>query len=296
MSSNSKVAVTVSRFFYAPSELIFDAWLDAKGAGRWLFATPGGEMKRVEIEARVGGGFVVAERRGDTVVEHVGTYIEIVRPRRLVFDFAVPQFSAEVARATIEIAARRSGCELALTQAGVPPEYQDRAAEGWTACLAALAAALPAKCEFVIAREFDAPRERVFQAWTDAQQVARWWGPRGFTNPVCDWDARPGQPIRVVMRAPNGTDFPMGGEFRECAPPERLVFTSGALDEAGNMLFEFHHTVLFAERSGKTAVTIISSVMKATAEANKYIGGFEAGMAQSLERLATSLATPSPPN
>ena len=55
--------------------------------------------------------------------------------------------------------------------------------------------------EFVITREFDAPRELVFQAWTDPKHLAEWWGPRGFTNPVCQWDARPGGKIYDVMRA-----------------------------------------------------------------------------------------------
>src|SRR5665213_1489963 len=85
--------------------------------------------------------------------------------------------------------------------------------------------------EFVITRALAAPRDLVFKAWTDAQHIAQWWGPRGFTNPVCEWKARPGQAIHVVMRAPNGTDYPMGGEFREIVAPERMVFTSGALDE-----------------------------------------------------------------
>jgi uncharacterized protein YndB with AHSA1/START domain len=144
--------------------------------------------------------------------------------------------------------------------------------------------------EFVIPREFDAPRELVFQAWTDPKHLAQWWGPKGFTNPVCEWDARPGNAIHVVMRAPDGTEYPMGGEFREIVAPERLVFTSGAMDEKGNLLFEFLHTVTFIERKGKTALTIRSCVLKTTAEANKYIGGFEAGMTQSLERLAECIS------
>ena len=77
----------------------------------------------------------------------------------------------------------------------------------------------------------------------------------------------------------------MGGEFREVVEPERLVFTSGALDEEENLLFEFLHTVTFLERKGKTMLTVQSRVIKTTVEANKYIGGFEAGMAQSLDRL-----------
>jgi uncharacterized protein YndB with AHSA1/START domain len=140
--------------------------------------------------------------------------------------------------------------------------------------------------EFVITRECRAPRDLVFKAWTDPKHLAQWWGPRGFTNPVCEWDARPGKTIHVVMRAPNGVDYPMGGEFREVVAPERLVFTSGALDEKGKLLFEFLHTVTFGERSGTTTLTIRSRVIKTTADAGKYIGGFEPGMTQSLERLA----------
>jgi uncharacterized protein YndB with AHSA1/START domain len=139
--------------------------------------------------------------------------------------------------------------------------------------------------EFIITREFAAPRELVFKAWTDAKHLAQWWGPRGFTNPVCEWDVRPGGKIYDVMRAPNGERYPMGGEFREMAAPERLVFTTGALDEKGEMMFEFLHTAIFIEQNGKTKLTLNSRVLKTTADANKYIGGFEAGMTQSLEKL-----------
>src|SRR5580658_6376786 len=149
--------------------------------------------------------------------------------------------------------------------------------------------------EFVITRDFAAPRDLVFRAWTDPELLAQWWGPRGFTNPVCQWKARPGQTIHVVMRAPNGTDYRMGGVFREIVAPERLVFTAGALDENGKMLFEFLHTVTFAEQNGKTILTLVARVIKTTAEANKYIGGFEAGMTQSLERLAEALTPKSGP-
>jgi uncharacterized protein YndB with AHSA1/START domain len=140
--------------------------------------------------------------------------------------------------------------------------------------------------EFVITREFDAPRELVFKAWTDPRQLMQWWGPKGFTNPVCEWVARPGQKIYVIMRGPNGVDYPMGGAFREVVAPERLVFTSGALDEKKNLLFEFLHTAAFTERNHKTTLTLNSRVINTTAGANKYIGGFETGMTLSLDRLA----------
>lgn len=146
--------------------------------------------------------------------------------------------------------------------------------------------------EFVITREFDAPRELVFQAWTDPKHLAQWWGPKGFTNPVCEWDARPGGKIYDVMRGPNGADYPMGGEFRELVAPERLVISCGALDEKGALLFELLHTVTFAGQRGKTKLTIRSRVTKTTAAANRYIGGYEMGMTSSLERLAELVSIP----
>jgi uncharacterized protein YndB with AHSA1/START domain len=144
--------------------------------------------------------------------------------------------------------------------------------------------------EIVITRVFNAPRTLVFKAWTDPKHLAQWWGPRGFTNPRCEVDVRAGGIIRIDMRAPNGTVYPMAGIYLELVEPEQIVFTSGALDDKGNQLFEFLHTVTLAEKGGKTTLTIRSRVVKTTAEAAKYIGGFEAGMTQSLEKLAGHLA------
>ena len=71
--------------------------------------------------------------------------------------------------------------------------------------------------EIEIIRVFDAPRALVFKAWTDPKQLMQWWGPKGFTNPVCEADARVGGAWRIVMRAPDGNEFPCGGEYLEIA-------------------------------------------------------------------------------
>src|SRR5262249_6024906 len=80
--------------------------------------------------------------------------------------------------------------------------------------------------ELLLGRTFDAPRELVFKAWTDPKHLAQWWGPLGFTNPVCEADARPGGKWRIVMRGPDGGDFPHGGEYLEVTPYERIVMTN----------------------------------------------------------------------
>ena len=147
--------------------------------------------------------------------------------------------------------------------------------------------------ELVLTRVFDAPRELVFKVWTDPKHVAQWWGPKGFTNPVCELDLRPGGAILIHMRGPDGTVYPMTGVYQEVVRPERLVFTSGALDADGNPLFEVLTTVTFTEESSKTKQILKARVIKRTAQAAPYLAGMEAGWTQSLERLAAYVATES---
>jgi uncharacterized protein YndB with AHSA1/START domain len=144
--------------------------------------------------------------------------------------------------------------------------------------------------ELVLTRVFDASRELVFKAWTDPKRVAQWWRPRGFTNPVCELDVRPGGAIRIHMRGPDGTVYPMTGVYQEVVEPERIVFTSAALDAEGNALFELLTTVTFAEQGGKTKQILRARVIKRTAQAAQYLKGMEAGWTQSLEYLAECLA------
>ena len=144
--------------------------------------------------------------------------------------------------------------------------------------------------DLVITRVFDAPRELVFKAWTETRHVAQWWGPKGFTNPVCEMDLRVGGRLRIHMRAPDGVVYPMTGVFEEIVPPERLVFVGSALDGEGKPMFDVLTTVLFAEQRGKTALTLQLRVIRATAQAPQYLKGMEMGWTQSLDRLGDHLA------
>lgn len=140
---NAQLAeVRVSRHFDAPAELVFDSWLDPENARRWLFKTPTGEMVRCEMDARVGGSLVIVERRNGEDVEHVGEYLEVDRPRRLMFSFAVPKYSQEVTLVTIEIVTAAAGCDLTLTHERVLPEYASSTQAGWTGILEGLASNL----------------------------------------------------------------------------------------------------------------------------------------------------------
>lgn len=140
--------------------------------------------------------------------------------------------------------------------------------------------------EVSLTRVFDAPIQLVWLAWTDPAHMARWWGPKGFTNPVCEIDVRKGGTIRIDMRAPDGTLYPMTGTFEEVLPPERLVFTSVARDNDGNPLLEGHNVITFEDIGGKTRVTVQSRAVGLAPVAPQMLAGMEAGWTQSLEKLA----------
>jgi uncharacterized protein YndB with AHSA1/START domain len=147
-----------------------------------------------------------------------------------------------------------------------------------------------AERELTITRVFDAPRALVFCAWTDAKHLAQWWGPEGFTNPVCEFEARVGGRLRIHMRSPDGIIYPMEGEIRELVAPERFVFSSIALDAAGNPLLEGLTTVTFAEQDGKTILTLRTRAVAVVEYAAAYLQGMEAGWTQSIDKLQAFLA------
>lgn len=132
MTETASSPVVVTHRYAAAPERVFDAFLDVRIARRFLFATATGEMIEAEIDPRVGGRYVFVERRPEMgEVRHVGEYLEIDRPRRLVFSFGVPQFDPAMTTVTIEIVPEGDGCRLTLTNDGVPPANQDGNRQGW---------------------------------------------------------------------------------------------------------------------------------------------------------------------
>jgi uncharacterized protein YndB with AHSA1/START domain len=143
MNSQPHPEVVVTHRYAASAERVYDAWLDPDKAGRWLFATATGKMVHVEIDARVGGRFNFTDRRNGEDVEHVGVYLELDRPRRIVFEFAVEKAFAYT-RVAIDIVPVGSGCELTLRHSGVLPEYAPQTVSGWTGILEGLGKTLAA--------------------------------------------------------------------------------------------------------------------------------------------------------
>jgi uncharacterized protein YndB with AHSA1/START domain len=139
---SAPVTVVVAHRYNAPAEKVFDAWLNPSLAKRFLFATRTGNIMRCMIDPQVGGEFLVTDRRpqadGDESVldtEHRGTFLEIDRPRRLVFEFSVPPYSETATRVTLDFHDYGAACELALTHEMGSTElarmHEAQSRQGW---------------------------------------------------------------------------------------------------------------------------------------------------------------------
>ncbi len=144
--------------------------------------------------------------------------------------------------------------------------------------------------ELIITRIFDAPRELVWKAWVEPKHLVEWWGPKDFTNPVCEVDLRPGGAMIIHMRGPDGTIIPTKGIFHEILEPERLVMSSKAFEDAeGHPQLEVLNTITFDEYEGKTKLTLRAVVVTATAAVAASLAGMEEGWSQSLDKLGELL-------
>jgi uncharacterized protein YndB with AHSA1/START domain len=143
--------------------------------------------------------------------------------------------------------------------------------------------------EVVMTRVIDAPRERIFAAWTQPEHLPQWMlGPDGWTMPVCESDLRPGGAWRYVWRKSDGAEMEMRGVHREIAPPERLVST----ERWGGDWPETLNVLVLTELGGKTLVTQTVLYPSQQARDAALATGMKNGMAQSFERLERYLTTP----
>jgi len=143
-------------------------------------------------------------------------------------------------------------------------------------------AAAKSKREIVTTRIVDAPRDRVFKAWTDPDQLARWWGPKGFQNTFHEFDLRPGGAWRFIMHAPDGIDYQSESLFVEIVKPERIVF-----DHITGPRFTL--AASFEDLDGKTRVTFCQ-VFESAALRDKVAAFAVEANEQNLDRLEAEVA------
>ncbi len=295
MTDNSAIEihgreVTATRIFDAPRALVWRAFTDPDHLKHW-WGPNGFTCTFHEFDLRPGGAWRFIMHGPDgTDYKNDNVFVTIDWMERIVFDHvSFPKHSV-----TMRFEDAGGKTKLVFKQLFESLDDFEKikliSMPGLTQTLDRLAAHLPQidpyRRELTITRTFAAPRALVWRAWTDPKQLAKWWGPHGFSNPVCEINLNPGGAIHIVMRAPDGTDYPMRGEFREIAPPERLVFTSYPVDGEGRPLIDGLTTVTFVERDGATEMTLHTRAIGLAPVAVAMIAGMAAGWGQSIERLA----------
>ncbi|MDC0708699.1 SRPBCC family protein [Stigmatella sp. ncwal1] len=144
--------------------------------------------------------------------------------------------------------------------------------------------------EIILSRVLDAPRELVFDAWTDPAHVAQWWGPDGYSTQVHQMEVKAGGTLRFLLTGPDGTKFPDRITYREVVRPERLVYRHGSDVDDDPEAFEV--TVTFEAQGQKTRLTM-HSVFPSVQECQrvKAFGAVELGQ-QTLAKLAAFVQRP----
>ena len=311
-TTTSDREIRLSRTFHAPPELVWEAFTNPKHVAKWW--GPKGFTTTTEImDVRPGGEWKHVMKGPDgTLYPNHSVYTAVEKPRLIAYKHAGRREGGPgvAFEAFVTFEPEGEGTRVTLRQVFTSPEARDKvirefgAVEGGKSHLESLSEFLAhlaaTERDFVLTRTFDAPRERVFAAWTDPKQMAQWWGPKGFTNPVCQMDVRPGGRYRIVMRSPEGEDYPIDGEFLEIVKPSRLVMTMDAREhppeffaqldaarplEAQGKPFRPRTTVLFDDHFGKTTLTVIQRFESAgDVEANEKLGAAE-GWGGSFDKL-----------
>jgi uncharacterized protein YndB with AHSA1/START domain len=289
--------IVMSREFEAPRELVFALYTRPEHVKRW-WGPRNVTLSTCEIDLRPGGAWRYVFSKGDGPgMTFKGVYREIIPPEKLVYTLIYDMDQIRDHPAIVTETFEAIGNRTRMTQTVCHDSFASRdghlssgmesgAAETLDR-LEELLATMPR--ELTLKRVFDAPRELVFKAWTDRDRLQRWWGPKRFTNPICEIDVRPGGSIEIHMRGPDGNVYPMKGEFREIVEPERLVFTSSAPNRNGEPMFEMLNTVTFAERGGKTEITVEVRATMVTGDAAYPLQGMTQGWTETLERLGAEV-------
>ena len=281
---------TLERTYPAAAARVFAAWADPDLKAAWFMGPPESwTCTERALDLRAGGGELLRGRYADGV-ETVFTarYHDVVPDARLVFAYDMHHSGAHlsVSLATVELAAVDAGTRLTFTEQAAFLDGRDGTRsreEGTSAHLDRLGGVLLDPREVLTSRLFDAPRERVFRAFSDPAQLARWWGPDGFTNTVEAFDLRADGEWRLTMHGPDGTDYPNVSRFVEVVPGARVVYRHL------RPLHAFSMRMSYADEGGRTRLTWRMR-FDSDAEADRVRALVTTANEQNLDRLAAHLA------
>jgi uncharacterized protein YndB with AHSA1/START domain len=310
MEPRTGYEISITRTFDAPRELVWKAWTNPEMAKEWM-GPRGFTTTEFTTSDEADGPWhltMTGQRPGSeqfVTLGQGGKILEVRPPELLVYTFGWDS-RASVGLGdgpkenviTVRFEEQGGKTVMHFHQAPFATESErDGHNGGWNSAFDCFAefmlriqperkpAADDVPSELHLRRFFAAPRQMVFDAWTKPETVKEWWGPKCFTNPVCEIDARSGGEILIHMQAPDGTVYPMRGRFVEFYPPYRFHFTSGPVDKEGRQIFETWTSVFFEEKNGGTEVVLDVHVTKSTPEAAMYLKGMSQGWGQSLDKL-----------
>ena len=307
-TSDREIAIT--RVLDAPRERVWEAWADPEQVVKWW--GPRGFSTTSDRREFKPGGTWRHTMAGPDGAKYPGLarFEEIVKPERIVYTNGGGKKgdSGVSFRQTVTFKDLGNGkTELTMRLVFQTAAMREHAAEKYGAVeggrqtLERLGEHLAG--EFVLSRLVDAPRERVWSAWTEPERLARWFGPKGVKTISVKMNLRPGGVYHYGMRAPDGKDMWGKWTFREIAAPERLVFVGSFSDDrqgvtrhpmSPNWPLEILSTILFQDMGGKTLLTVKWSALNPTAiERAAFAEGHEgmrAGWGGTFEQLDAYLA------
>ena len=304
MSAKNKLVVTtpsdteiaMTRDFDAPRALVWEMFTKPEHLKQW-WGCGFQENTKIEIDLRVGGKYRYEGKTPDgNIVPFCGEYKEIDAPNRIVF---TEIFDVDMAREHPSLVTTTFTEKDGKTTMHLVAKYDSKATRdivlgtgmehGAAASYDEIERMLGALEHVTITREFAAPRSLVWQAWTDSAQFAKWFGPRGMEVPRAELDVRVGGTLRYEMRAPNGHTMANVGTFTEVVPQQRLAYTE-RYEDKGQVMFENLNTITFAERDGKTVLTLDVRLLRAAEGMPKKLDRAAQGWTQALDKLAELLA------
>ena len=305
---SSAAEIVATRVFDAPRRLLWRMWTDAEQIAKWW--GPNGFTNTIhEMDVRPGGvwRFIMHGPDGKDYKNKI-VYTVVDEPQRLEYDHvsgpnfhAIVTFDEQGEKTSVTMRMQFESAELRNRVA-----EELGAVEGLSQTLGRLGEALAGTVsdDFVISRDFDAPRDLVWRAWTEREHLMQWWGPKEATVIACNVDLRPGGIMHFALRMPDGLELWGKWTFREIVPPEKLVVVSSFSDPHGGLTRhpmspdwprETLSTFTFAEHDGQTTVTVRWSPMNATDVERKTFDAGRASMQQgwggTFRKLVDYLAT-----
>jgi uncharacterized protein YndB with AHSA1/START domain len=300
--SDREIAVT--RIFDAPRGLVFEACHNCDHLSHW-WGPRGFELTECQVDLRPGGSYRFVQRAPDGSMHAFhGTYREIERPERTVFTQVYepyPDVELIVSTTLTEVDGK-----TALSQHMLFPSREAR--DGMIASgmergqrqsfdrldevLAEMHQTEAAGPALEIRRDFDAPKDLVWKAWTDPTALASWWGPAGTEISIKTFELRPGGMFLYSQKTPSGPEIWGRFVYREVSPEDRLVFVSSFSDSAGGLTsnpwtagwpLEIVSTLTLEDMGGRTRLTIHGAPMNASAEERKTFESGRSGMLDGFE-------------